>query len=80
MTEREAMESGVLFLQPHVFSLFLSLCISLPRHVNTPVSLYDGVSISFTFYLSLFLFFKPNGPAEVQCEFFGPISGLNFGR
>ena len=20
------------------------------------------------------------GPAEVQCEFFGPISGLNFGR
>ena len=24
--------------------------------------------------------FQPNGPAEVQCEFFGPISGLNFGR
>ena len=25
-------------------------------------------------------FSQPNGPAEVQCEFFGPISGLNFGR
>ena len=24
--------------------------------------------------------FQPSGPAEVQCEFFGPISGLNFGR
>ena len=23
---------------------------------------------------------QPNGPAEVQCECFGPISGLNFGR
>ena len=23
---------------------------------------------------------QPNGPAEVQCEYFGPISGLNFGR
>ena len=23
---------------------------------------------------------QPNGPAEVQCDFFGPISGLNFGR
>ena len=23
---------------------------------------------------------QPNGPAEVQCKFFGPISGLNFGR
>ena len=23
---------------------------------------------------------QPNGPAGVQCEFFGPISGLNFGR
>ena len=24
--------------------------------------------------------YQPSGPAEVQCEFFGPISGLNFGR
>ena len=24
--------------------------------------------------------YQPNGPAGVQCEFFGPISGLNFGR
>ena len=24
--------------------------------------------------------FQPSGPAEVQCECFGPISGLNFGR
>ena len=24
--------------------------------------------------------YQPNGPAEVQCEIFGPISGLNFGR
>ena len=23
---------------------------------------------------------QPNGPAEVQCEHFGPVSGLNFGR
>ena len=23
---------------------------------------------------------QPSGPAEVQCEFFGTISGLNFGR
>ena len=23
---------------------------------------------------------QPNGPAEAPCEFFGPISGLNFGR
>ena len=23
---------------------------------------------------------QPNGPAEVQCEFFGTISGLNFER
>ena len=23
---------------------------------------------------------QPSGPAEVQCEFFGPVSGLNFGR
>ena len=23
---------------------------------------------------------QPNGPAEVQREFFGPMSGLNFGR
>ena len=25
-------------------------------------------------------FLQPNGLTEVQCEFFGPISGLNFGR
>ena len=24
--------------------------------------------------------YQPNGPAEMQCEFFGPNSGLNFGR
>ena len=24
------------------------------------------------------MIFQPNRPAEVQCDFFGPISGLNF--
>ena len=24
--------------------------------------------------------YQPNGPAEVQCECFGPISGVNFGK